>query len=231
MNHVRTQKRRWKIKFILIAVILCVFFLYSEAGIRSVIRSVAEKESKSIATQIIGEAVWEVTSKLNLQYDDLVKVGRGEQQIVTSIEVDSLKVNQIRSSIVSAITEKLKQMDVQSYEIPLGNLIGNDFLSGRGPNIKLKLLPKGNMSSKIISEFDSAGINQTRHRIVLQLSVEMMISIPFYRLNTQVSSEFIIGETIIVGEVPEYYTQVVSEDETALEKANNYQKSLPDLEK
>ena len=88
---------------------------------------------------------------------------------------------------------------------PLGNLIGGDIFSGRGPSISFKLLPYGSVVVDVANEFTSAGINQTLHRIVLTVSAGLSIVLPLSSVNATVQSGVVVAETIIVGGVPERY--------------------------
>ena len=92
-----------------------------------------------------------------------------------------------------------------SISIRMGTLTGTDFLADRGPAVQLRIIPVSSVSSSITNEFVSGGINQTLHRIMMQLVVDISIVLPGYSTTTTVVSEFCIAETIIVGSVPESY--------------------------
>ena len=93
--------------------------------------------------------------------------------------------------------------------IPLGTLSGNQFLNNRGPKIRIELDISSAVYSKISSEFISAGINQTLHRITLTISTDIYFIMPWYRSSGGYQTEFILAETIIVGKVPDAYTNVI----------------------
>ena len=92
-----------------------------------------------------------------------------------------------------------------SISVRMGTLTGTDFFADRGPTVQLRIIPVSSVGSFINNEFASGGINQTLHRIMMQLVVDISIVLPGYSTTTTVISEFCIAETIIVGSVPESY--------------------------
>jgi len=100
------------------------------------------------------------------------------------------------------IIESIKRIRTGEFYIPLGNALGSRLLSGRGPKINVKIVPIGTISSNIKSEFQSAGINQSMHRLIIEFKVCVSIMSPFSNSTSQFTVPLCIAETIIVGEVP-----------------------------
>lgn len=222
MGRQLTRRRlKWKVKFLLVFLVFVFFFAYAEANIRAAVRGIAENQMKIIGTEMMNDAVNEVLQQQE-DISTLVKVHYNQNQQVGSIETDSMELNRLRTEITEQLLLQIRQMEVVDLPISLGSLTGNDLLTARGPEIHFQIYPNGNLTSKIISEFDSAGINQTRHRMILQLSMNVVCTIPFYRNQVTLNSEFVMAETIIVGEIPEYYTQVISEGKETLEQTDYY---------
>ena len=88
---------------------------------------------------------------------------------------------------------------------PYGNFTRNDFLSGMGPNVKLRVMPAGTVMTEFKTEFLSAGINQTRHRVYINVVCHMRVVAPFASDNVVVDNSVTVAETILIGDVPEYY--------------------------
>ena len=102
--------------------------------------------------------------------------------------------------------EKLDALENQSVSVPLGSALGVALLSGMGPDIRVSILPVGAVVTQFSTEFTSAGINQTKHQIVLNIEVYVSILLPGFTADTQVSNAVTVAETIIVGSVPDTYT-------------------------
>lgn len=221
-KHHSGYRLKSRAKLVLILLVLIFFLIYLDSGMRSVIRTVSSAKANRIGTEIIQSSVSEVIEKSKLDYEDLSQITYDENRHVTAIEVDSVKLNLVRGEITKEIAAEIEKLDTTELGIPLGTLFGNEFLAARGPKIPLKMYPSGYLESQIVSQFDEAGINQTRHRILLNISVNISCTVPFYRTVSTIKSEFIMAETVIVGEVPEYFTKVVTEDRELLQNVNDY---------
>lgn len=211
-----------KYKLILLLLVLVFFFAWAEAGIRSAVRTVSTNQARLIGADLINTAVSETLADNDVTYDSLVNVNYTGEAQVGAIEVDTIAIDRLRAQIDENLLGQLKTLDTMDLSVPLGTLLQSDLLTARGPKVAFKMFPSGSLESKIISEFDAAGINQTRHRIVLDIAVNVTSVVPFYRNQTPVHSEFVMAETIVVGQIPSYYTKVVSEDEQTISKINDY---------
>ena len=208
-NNIKRLKVRYKllIFFVVIILLTAVFLKYSETKIRPIIASMAEAHARSIGSKVVGEAINEEIDSKNITYDDLISFEKSDNGKITALKTDIIMVNRIKSSLSVAILDKLSNMDDINLYIPVGNLINGEFFSGRGPKIEVIVLPVGSVVTNITNVFTSAGINQTRHQIMLEVHVTVSIIMPFSVESTDISTAIAIAETIIVGDVPEMYMQ------------------------
>ena len=208
-NNKKRLKARYKLLIFFIAIILftvCVL-KYSEAKIRPIITSMAEAHARSIGSKVVGEAINEEIEAKNITYDDLISFEKGDNGKITALKTNIIMVNRIKSQLSVVILEKLANMDDINLYIPVGNLINGEFFSGRGPKIEVIVIPVGSVVTNITNVFTSAGINQTRHQIMLEVHVTVSIILPFSVESTDISTAIAIAETIIVGDVPEMYME------------------------
>ena len=124
---------------------------------------------------------------------------------ITYIEAKIIPINEIISKITNNIQSKLDLNTNIPVNINFGSVSGITALSGISPNIKVAMERAGNIETKIDSEFEAVGINQTRHRIYLDLKCVVGILTPFKTINKEVSSKVLLTETVIVGDVPSTY--------------------------
>ena len=102
------------------------------------------------------------------------------------------------------INRKFSSASETYSKIPLGSLTGSYMLAGKGPYIRIRICPAEKASVELKSCFESAGINQTKHRISAIVTVEIESSLPIYSFETEVSFEFLLAENVLIGDVPEY---------------------------
>ena len=128
---------------------------------------------------------------------------------VTSVEFNTVEITKIKAGVINLIQEKINANDSITMGIPIGTLTGNQFLNNRGPKINITMQISSVVFSEIKSSFISAGINQTLHQITLGISSEVYFVMPWYRSSGSFHTEFILAQTVIVGRVPDAYTNVI----------------------
>lgn len=190
------------ISFILIILLISVFRM--EKAVRPMAEMQSRQTARLTANKIISETIADYISENNYTYSDFAVVLYDNSGRTASIEALSENINRVQSELTSEINNNLSENGKASARISLGSLSGSYLLSGRGPEVKIKICPAGDASVKLKSSFDSAGINQTRHRIYAEISADFISSIPLYSFETEENFELLLAETIIVGDVPEY---------------------------
>ena len=141
----------------------------------------------------------------NYTYDTLVNIQRDNLGNVSMVKTNIIAVNEIISQISANIEKSLEDKKKSIVTIQAGSLTGSKLLSGIGPKIEVQISLVGNVSSNLKSEFISTGINQTLHRIYLDISCKVSILTPFETINETVNNQILLAESVIVGNVPEGY--------------------------
>ena len=191
---------------IILGIIAAAICMYVRMG--PVIRDMAEYEAKIIATKAINDALAAAMKTSDVGYEELAVLTRNSAGNVTSIQANMPRINTLGTAITGQVIKSIEDLSHQAVDMPAGTLIGSRLLSGRGPSIKFYVIPTGYVQSNLENRFESAGINQTLHRIMLNLEVGVMGVLPGYSSSTFVSTEVCLAETIIIGVVPEYFTQI-----------------------
>ena len=199
--------------FVSIAIILIAAFLFVKLdnAVRPSAQMQAETLSKHTAYEIITDTISQYAVENDCSYSKFSTVVYDEYGNVSSVEALVGNINLIQSELAGQINENLCNSENTTAEIPFGNISGLYLLAGKGPDIKVEICPVGTADVKLKSTFDSAGINQSRHRISAEIQAEMTASFPLYSFNTKVNFEYLIAETIIVGDVPEYSARTWAE--------------------
>ena len=156
----------------------------------------------------VHRGVEEVLADSQSAYGDLVEVTRGEAGNVLSAEANVSAINLLKSQATDAVIEKLGDYERLTIRIPVGSLIGGSFFTGRGPFLSFSVHNSGSVITTLYSTFTDAGINQTCHRIYLKMTVMATALLPTERRSVQVETEFLVCETVLVGEVPETYANL-----------------------
>lgn len=190
------------------AVLLSALFLLLEKNLEQVILSMAYARAEAMAVEYIHRAAEDVMGGQAALYSEMVTVRTDAQGRVTMLEANAARMNQLATLTALRAQEMLRSAEQQSVGIPLGAALGIPFLSAAGPRVQVRILPVGAVSAAFSSEFESAGINQTRHKIYLSMHTSVRLVIPTGASTVDLNSQVLIAESIIVGEVPGSYVNV-----------------------
>ena len=174
--------------------------------LRPIVAQAAQAQIQNTVVTLVDQAVAQSLARGGTAYGDLVTIQRDGEGTITSLTTDSGAMNQLRLTLVSDVLDALDGVDVSQLRIPLGSLLDSELVWARGPAITARALWVGSVSAEFESEFTSAGVNQTAHRIWLELSVPVTVLLPGESLELPVSTRICIAETVIVGQVPQLYT-------------------------
>lgn len=205
----RYKKADFKTKIIsavlLLIALIGIIILISGACLRNNYVSFSKAEARQSSAEAISKCIKSIITKENSSYSDFIRINYDNGGNVKSVETDTVKVNEIQNQIMTSVNEALSDNSKASADIPLGSLFGNTFLYGKGPDITLKFTQNGSASVRLMSKFESAGINQTIHQIYVHVETEIYTVSPFKTEPEKFEFDYLLAETIIVGDIPKNY--------------------------
>lgn len=176
--------------------------LMIERNLRPAVLAIAKMKADGLATEAINNAILDKVAR-NIHYKDLIAIEQDEQGRIVIAQINSMEVNRVMAETTLATREALLSLADIPFEIPLGEAMDSYLLATYGPKIPVKLIPFGRVNTKLIDSFEEAGINQTRHKIYLQVSAEVQIVVPLISSAVEVITSVPITDAIFVGEVPD----------------------------
>lgn len=212
----RKRKLRLRVKLLLLAVVLILFVWHLNHQLDQMIDQVAYHQIHTMGNEMMNSAISDVIRDPELDCSELIELSYDEENRVTAIQTNTSRLNLLKSELTDHILQGVRELDTQEITIPIGSLTGNEFLNARGPDMSFEIYPSGYLNTKVVSTFSSAGMNQTNHRLVLQLSVDVACIGLFGGSSTQVENEYILAETVIVGTVPEQYSELLFESRSEI---------------
>lgn len=178
--------------------------IFLEVQLVPAVESLTVNAARQAAVAAVNQSVLEELNTDNITYEDLISLQRDSDGKVQTITTNMAKTNKIKAEITQAVQKNLQQEKIKT-SVPLGTLLGSRLLHGRGPNVPLVVTLKGNVESDFKTGFESAGINQTRHQIYLELHTEIYSFIPGLHTATDITTSVLVAETVIVGDVPQLF--------------------------
>lgn len=196
--------------------------IFATIQMRPILASLATTRVSNMVNRIVSEAVDEAIENGNITYSDLITFEKDNDGRITAIYSNMAAFNRLQSNILDIILARIDQVSTRDLSIPVGSLTGSVLLAGRGPRISVRMESVGSSSANFENAFTSAGINQTKHQIVLNIDVAVSILLPGFSTATTVSNAVTVAETVIVGSVPSTYTYFNSGAETYESDAKDY---------
>lgn len=188
--------------YIIISIILLIIFTFSYIvyAVSPLYMSLVERKADSIAISISNKAINDVIK--DIDYSDLIQIEKDSEGKISLIKANTNIMNTLSRQISDEMEEELNNLQDSYIFIPLGSVFGNKIFMNVGPKIKVKLLPSGGFKTNFKSEFSSTGINQTSHKIYVEIICNGTIITPFSNKTSSFTNEIVISEVIIVGNVP-----------------------------
>lgn len=192
-----------------VIIILMIAFTVAKIILNSILPvfdKLCEEKAMSIATIISNNKATEVMAEHT--YDELFTIEKDNNGNITMIKSNVIPINEIISDVAVRIQEELEKRKDDKIQIPLGSVTGFKLLAGSGPNINIKIVPAGSVKTDLRSEFVAQGINQTLHRIYLQVDCQVTIVTPYDEISKEISNQVLLIENVIIGNIPSTYLNI-----------------------
>ncbi len=207
-----SKKKRCKSLFIKLLIIFVIVFIAGfclfEFKARELIHNLVDNELEIQAMSSIDRAVSEVLDRMEVDYKELISVNTSDGGSVTSLSTNTTAVNKLKAELSLQITEYIKNDKKVTARVPSGAFTGLVLLSDVGPKIPVSLSLGGSVITTIKSDFISAGINQTVHRVYLTVDADVSLTCPIINYECTFITEYELCQTVIVGSTPEVFANI-----------------------
>ena len=204
------RKKGWLRLAVLMMLAGLAAVIAMEQNLSQTLLDMAFARAYSMAVETLNRAVDKVMDS-GVTYEELMDTRLDAQGRVSMLRANTVRMNALAAQTALVAEQELNSFDNQFVDIPMGAALGIRFLSGFGPRISVQILPVGAVSASYDSEFETAGINQTRHRIFMTLRATVSLIVPTGSQVVEVGSTMPIAENIIVGDVPDSFVDVSDE--------------------
>ncbi len=205
---------------IFIGVIIIILTIVFDIWFKPVIERMFEYRCKLIADRAVSRAVTSHLETTDEDYSDIISFVYDEEGKIGALRTNPPKINIMKSAVMERVNTELSSIKAEKVGITLGTLSGVSYLYGIGEEIMFTVRPVGVARSTLYSKFESSGINQTMHSVVLEIDTEVSPLIPGVTETFTVTTEFIIAQTVIIGEVPDSFSNIILDEEHYSELAD-----------
>lgn len=192
------------ISFILVLALgaLVLLLVFREKYL-SAICGLAQTQVKNTTSDLINDAIDKQIENGDILYDRMVYFEKDLNGRITALKTNMSEVNRLKTDILNIINDEILALDTSDLGIPLGSLFLPEFFSGKGPGVPVHILSIRNSEASFSSDFSQAGINQTLHKINMHVSIDVAVLVLGQTNYFTISSQVVIAETVIVGQVPD----------------------------
>ena len=201
----KTKKRKRLFVFALVVLIFGGIYLYYDLIVTKNLADQSEEIITELSVIAVNDAV---ISTLYLDdYENLLKIERNANGDINYLEIDTIKSNKINRTVSKIAKENLSKALFDGVPIPMGTFTGISFLTGMGKSVHVNIASVENIVCTFKSDFIGKGINQTLHKLYLNVNVYVDILIPNFKRQKITTSEILLSESLIVGKIPDVFLE------------------------
>ena len=199
----RVLRRLLIVSFLIMIALVSVFRI----RYRTAIEELAKTQVRNVTSDLINDAIDDQIETGNIQYDRIVYFEKDLNGRITALKTNISEVNRLKTDILNLINDEILALDTSDLSVPIGSLMVPELFSGKGPGIPVHILSIRNSDASFDSYFSEAGINQTLQRLTMNVCVDVSVLVLGQTESFTVSSQVVVAETIIVGDVPDTFFQ------------------------
>ena len=201
--------------FLATTFLLLTGYIYIEYRLKAVVRTFAMSEAKTMLINATNRAAAKVLDELEITYEDLVNINRKENGEVNSLEINTVEANKIKTEITNGIAKELRNHEKVKFQVPVFAAFGYYYTAFYNPRFSYEAGVTTTVGSDFSGSFQTAGINQVLHQILLEIKLESDLAMPKTNTSLITDTSFLVAETVITGVVPDAFTSVTgAQDET-----------------
>ncbi len=199
------RRRNPKAVVALVLILFTLGVIIAERTLFSTIVAIAKARAVQTAVITINSAVREHLAESGVGYQDLVHLHKDRDGRIVMMQADTLQITEMAAGFAMTTEQAMRELERDSFSIPLGQVFGSQLLAAYGPKIPVRIIPVGAVEVDMVDRFEAAGINQTRHRIYLDLDSSVRIVVPWQQTEVEIATRVPLVENVLVGEVPDTF--------------------------
>lgn len=192
--------------FLLVATLVYGFIHFFNKKVEPTLDSICTNHAKKVAFMASNDSVCEYIE--NIKYDDLINMEKNKDGKIVALTANVSEINKLAANISSQIQKRIEENKEAVLTLPISEIFSIRAVGAKGPKIKVWTMLEGNVDVKFKSNFEEAGINQTRHTIYVEITTNVATISPLYTKENQYVNSILVAESVIVSDIPSSYYQV-----------------------
>lgn len=211
------MRRRKRIAAFLLLVVLLVvvlMFLVLRLKVAPMMEELVIAQAQNTMSSLVNQVINKQIATGTVDYDRMIYFEKSTDGSITALKTNMSEMNRLKTEILAALNGEIAQMEVGLLDIPIGSFIMPELFSGKGFKLPVRIVSVSTTDATFQNLFSEAGINQTLHRIIMDVKVDLTVMTPTGSVKTQVITDVVVAETVLVGSVPQSYVNITGTDQT-----------------
>ena len=198
----KKSRSRFRSAVTVLAVLALALTGVSELALSAVTPELTQEAARGYMLDCVAQAV---EAELETDPAPFVTIERGADGQVSLVSTDPERLNRLRAGVLERLSKTLRGQ--ATVFIPIGSLTGVGLLNGRGFPVPVKLQLEGSAVAEFSTDFVSAGVNQTCHRLTMTVRARAYSQSRRFETSAETETVTVLAETLVVGEVPEFVAE------------------------
>lgn len=207
----RKRSSRRAATVLVLSVLVFGSLIWLTVSARPLIRQLAKASVENMGQNIINDAVEQQLAQGQIDYEHIIFLEKDVNGNITALKTNMAEVNRLKTQTLAIADTMLLDLNVMEIGLPLGSVFLPALFAGSGPRLPVKVLYISNSDAVFRNVFSEAGINQSSHRIMMDVQIDLTVMTPAGTETVQVVYSVVVAETVIVGHVPQSYVNVGEE--------------------
>ena len=206
MNRRRRARRRAVLIALPLLLILAfvIYFRYTPY-----VREAARVRVTNAASDWLVDAINAELRSGRIDFSHMTYLEKDVNGNITAVRTNTAEMNCLKSEIMELLGEEMPELDAQELGVPIGSILLPDYFAGQGVRLPVRVVALSSSDASFSTTFESAGINQSIQRVVLNVRITLTVLSPAGTQEIDVDSDVIVAETIVVGTVPNSYVNLM----------------------
>lgn len=200
----KSKKIKYVVLLLLILIVIGVV-LYIHFVVSPLVNNVVKSKVYALTSEVVADTaeVFKESPEFLLEF---VEYEKNDEGYVTIVNANSYNINQANFLIQREVQRRLAKLSNTTVGVPAGAFLGSTVLAAKETNnVNVAIIPIGSVQCEFCSEFQSKAVNQTLHRLYINVTTSISLALPLKTVSVETENQIFISETIIVGQIPSTY--------------------------
>ena len=197
-------------KILLLCIFVALIFVLGRVfGVYSMqLKEMMKNKANNSFQKCVNDAVIDVQKSKQFNFVDIVY----NEGAVSAVNYNSQDINSFKAEVMQRVLQNANREKL-SFRVYWSDGFNNPYFLNKGPFFEVWCTPHNSVKIECFSKFDNAGVNQTKNSIWFEVAADVYASGMVFNTVNKFKYTVLVSENIIIGQVPESYTNVSGDED------------------